>query len=150
MQTPGFWDDIKKAEEVTKESKGLKDKLENFNKLETAIDDVEVLQEMMDEDDLESIEEIISSINYIEEEVEKYRIQNLLSGEYDKNDVIFTLHVGVGGTDANDWTEMLLRMYTRWCEKKGYSLETIDYLPGDEAGVKSVTLKVKGEFAYGY
>ncbi|WP_394806694.1 peptide chain release factor 2 [Clostridium thermobutyricum] len=150
MQTPGFWDDIKKAEEVTKESKGLKDKLENFNKLETAIDDVEVLQEMMDEDDLESIEEIISSINYIEEEVEKYRIQNLLSGEYDKNDVIFTLHVGVGGTDANDWTEMLLRMYTRWCEKKGFSVETLDLIQGEEAGIKSVTLEIKGEYAYGY
>lgn len=150
MQTPGFWDDIKKAEEVTKESKGLKDKLENFNKLETAIDDVEVLQEMMDEDDLESIEEIIISINYIEEEVEKYRIQNLLSGEYDKNDVIFTLHVGVGGTDANDWTEMLLRMYTRWCEKKGFSVETLDLIQGEEAGIKSVTLEIKGEYAYGY
>ncbi len=150
MQTPGFWDDIKKAEEVTKESKGLKDKLENFNKLETAIDDVEVLQEMMDEDDLESIEEVISSINYIEEEVEKYRIQNLLSGEYDKNDVIFTLHVGVGGTDANDWTEMLLRMYTRWCEKKGFSVETLDLIQGEEAGIKSVTLEIKGEYAYGY
>lgn len=150
MQTPGFWDDIKKAEEVTKESKGLKDKLENFNKLETAIDDVEVLQEMIDEDDLESIEEIISSINYIEEEVEKYRIQNLLSGEYDKNDVIFTLHVGVGGTDANDWTEMLLRMYTRWCEKKGFSVETLDLIQGEEAGIKSVTLEIKGEYAYGY
>lgn len=150
MQTPGFWDDIKKAEEVTKESKGLKDKLENFNKLETAIDDVEVLQEMMDEDDVESIEEIISSINYIEEEVEKYRIQNLLSGEYDKNDVIFTLHVGVGGTDANDWTEMLLRMYTRWCEKKGFSVETLDLIQGEEAGIKSVTLEIKGEYAYGY
>ncbi|ENZ00990.1 peptide chain release factor 2 [Clostridium thermobutyricum] len=150
MQTPGFWDDIKKAEEVTKESKGLKDKLENFNKLEIAIDDIEVLQEMMDEDDLESIEEIISSINYIEEEVEKYRIQNLLSGEYDKNDVIFTLHVGVGGTDANDWTEMLLRMYTRWCEKKGFSVETLDLIQGEEAGIKSVTLEIKGEYAYGY
>lgn len=150
MQTPGFWDDIKKAEEVTKESKGLKDKLENFNKLETAIDDVEVLQEMMDEDDLESIEEIISSINYIEEEVEKYRIQNLLSGEYDKNDVIFTLHVGVGGTDANDWTEMLLRMYTRWAENHGFSVETLDLIQGDEAGIKSVTLRIKGDFAYGY
>ena len=144
MQTPGFWDDIKKAEEVTKESKGLKDKLE------IAIDDIEVLQEMMDEDDLESIEEIISSINYIEEEVEKYRIQNLLSGEYDKNDVIFTLHVGVGGTDANDWTEMLLRMYTRWCEKKGFSVETLDLIQGEEAGIKSVTLEIKGEYAYGY
>ena len=74
----------------------------------------------------------------------------LLSGEYDKNNAILTLHVGVGGTDANDWTEMLLRMYTRWCEKQGYSIETLDFLPGDEAGIKSVTLKVSGDYAYGY
>jgi peptide chain release factor 2 len=74
----------------------------------------------------------------------------LLSGEYDKNNAILTLHVGVGGTDANDWTEMLLRMYTRWCEKQGYTLETLDLLQGDEAGIKSVTLKVTGEYAYGY
>ena len=74
----------------------------------------------------------------------------LLSGEYDKNNAIVTLHVGVGGTDANDWTEMLLRMYTRWCESKSYSVETIDLIAGDEAGIKSVTLKVTGEYAYGY
>ncbi|WP_297630281.1 peptide chain release factor 2 [uncultured Clostridium sp.] len=150
MQTPGFWDDIKKAEEVTKKSKFLKDKKENFNKIYRTLDDVEVLKEFMEEDDDESINEIIDSIEFIEDEVEKYRIQTLLSGEYDRNDVIFTLHVGVGGSDANDWTEMLLRMYTRWCEKHGFSVETVDLIQGDEAGIKSVTLKISGEFAYGY
>ena len=93
---------------------------------------------------------MIREIRSIEKDVEEYRIELLLSGEYDRNDAIVTLHAGVGGSDANDWTEMLLRMYTRWCEKKGFSVETIDYLEGDEAGIKSVTLKVKGEFAYGY
>ena len=150
MQTSGFWDDVKKAEEVTKKSKFLKDKKENFNKISGTLDDIEVLKELMEEDDEESINEIIQSVEFVEEEVEKYRIQTLLSGEYDRNDVIFTLHVGVGGSDANDWTEMLLRMYTRWCEKQGFSLETVDLIQGDEAGIKSVTLKVAGEFAYGY
>ncbi|MDZ5001264.1 PCRF domain-containing protein, partial [Clostridium perfringens] len=100
--------------------------------------------------DQESIDEVIKEIRLIEKDVEEYRVELLLSGEYDRNDAILNLHAGVGGTDANDWTEMLLRMYTRWCEKKGFKVETIDYLEGDEAGVKSVTLKVKGEFAYGY
>lgn len=150
MQEPGFWDDIKKAEEVTKESKFLKSKLERFETLERKVEDIEVLNEIMEENDEESIAEIISGVKFLEKEVEDYKIEMLLSGEYDKNNVIFTLHVGVGGTDANDWTEMLLRMYTRWCEKKGFSVETLDLIQGEEAGVKSVTLSIKGEFAYGY
>ena len=150
MQENGFWDDIKRAEEVTKESKRIKDKIERFDSLVNRTEDVEVLSEMIEEDDEESIDELIKEIRSIEKDVEEYRIELLLSGEYDRNDAIVTLHAGVGGSDANDWTEMLLRMYTRWCEKKGYKLETIDYLEGDEAGIKSVTLKVQGEFAYGY
>lgn len=150
MQEAGFWDDIKRAEEVTKESKRIKDKIDRFDSLVTRVEDVEVLGELIDEDDEESINEMIREIRSIEKDVEEYRIELLLSGEYDRNDAIVTLHAGVGGSDANDWTEMLLRMYTRWCEKKGFSVETIDYLEGDEAGIKSVTLKVKGEFAYGY
>ena len=136
MQENGFWDDVKRAEEVTKECKAIKDKIERYDNLVNRIDDIEVLAELAEED--------------VEKEVEEYRIELLLSGEYDRNNAILNLHAGVGGTDANDWTEMLLRMYTRWCEKKGYSVETIDLLEGDEAGIKNVTLKVKGEFAYGY
>ncbi len=150
MQENGFWDDVKRAEEVTKESKRLKDKLERYNKLVTKLEDIEVLNELMEEDDDESANEIVSEVRAIEKEVNEYKIEMLLSGEYDNNNAIVTLHVGVGGADANDWTEMLLRMYTRWCDKKGYSVETLDMLPGDEAGIKSVTLSVKGEYAYGY
>ncbi|MGL5086827.1 MAG: peptide chain release factor 2 [Clostridium sp.] len=150
MQEKGFWDDVKRAEEVTKEAKGLKDKVEKQGSLEERVEDIDVLSELMEEDDEESAEEIIDEIKSLEKEVEEYRIQILLSGEYDKNDVILTLHTGVGGSDANDWTEMLLRMYSRWCEKKGFKVETVDILAGDEAGIKSVTLKVKGEYAYGY
>ncbi len=150
MQEAGFWDDVQKAQEVTQEAKRVKDKIDKFKNLNERIDDVEVLKELMEENDEETAKEIISEVKALSKDIDTLKIETILSGEYDRNDAILTLHTGVGGSDANDWTEMLLRMYTRWCEKKGYSLETIDYLPGDEAGVKSVTLKVKGEFAYGY
>ncbi|WP_156174278.1 peptide chain release factor 2 [Clostridium sp. C8] len=150
MQESGFWEDIKRAEEVTKESKRIKDKIDRFESLSSRVEDIEVLSELIEEEDQESINEVIREIRLIEKDVEEYRIELLLSGEYDRNDSILTLHAGVGGSDANDWTEMLLRMYTRWCEKKGFKVETVDYLEGDEAGIKSVTLKIKGEFAYGY
>lgn len=150
MQEKGFWEDIKRAEEVTKESKRIKDKVKRYEDLKERLEDVEVLGEMVEEEDTDSIKEIINEIKSIEKEVSDYKIELLLSGEYDRNEAIITLHAGVGGSDANDWTEMLLRMYSRWCEKKGFKTETLDYLEGDEAGIKSVTLKVKGEFAYGY
>lgn len=150
MQEAGFWDDVQKAQEVTQEAKRVKDKIDKFKNLNERIDEVEVLKELMEENDEETAKEIINEVKALSKEIDTLKIETILSGEYDRNDAILTLHTGVGGSDANDWTEMLLRMYTRWCEKKGYSLETIDYLPGDEAGVKSVTLKVKGEFAYGY
>ena len=104
----------------------------------------------LSQEDEDTVNEVIQEIRSIEKEVESYRVELLLSGEYDRNNAILNLHAGVGGSDANDWTEMLLRMYTRWCDKKGYKVETLDLLEGDEAGIKSVTLKVKGEFAYGY
>lgn len=150
MQEVGFWENAKLAEETTKKSKFIKEKIENFNKLKSKIDDIEILKELMEEDDEESLNEIIENIKSIEKEIDDYNMKILLSGEYDMNNSILTLHVGVGGTDANDWTEMLLRMYTRWCEKKGYSIETLDLLAGDEAGIKSVTLKITGEYSYGY
>ncbi|WP_196001132.1 peptide chain release factor 2 [Clostridium sp. 1001271B_151109_B4] len=149
MQEKGFWDDVKRAEEVTKESKGIKDRIDRYESLVSRLDDVEILAELA-EDDEETINEVIYEIRDIEKLVEEYKIELLLSGEYDKNDAILNLHAGVGGSDANDWTLMLLRMYTRWCEKKGYKVETLDLLEGDEAGIKSATLRVKGEFAYGY
>ncbi|NFG39660.1 peptide chain release factor 2 [Clostridium botulinum] len=150
MQEDGFWNDTKRAEEITKESKRIKDKIQRVESVQSKLDDIEVLKEIMDDDDEESAYEIINNIKEIEEEIDNYNMEILLSGEYDKNNAILTLHVGVGGTDANDWTEMLLRMYTRWCEKKNYKVEMIDLLEGDEAGIKSVTLKVIGEYAYGY
>ena len=150
MQESNFWNDIDKAQEITQKSKRLKDKISKIEGLEKSLEDVEVLKDMIEQDDMDSLKEIISEIKSIEKQVEEFKIEILLSGEYDRNDAILTLHTGVGGSDANDWTYMLLRMYTRWCEKKGYAVKTLEYLPGDEAGVKSVTLSIKGEFAYGY
>ncbi len=149
MQEKGFWDDIKRAEEVTKESKSIKDKIDRYESLVRRLDDVEVLAELA-EDDEETINEVIIEIKDIEKKIDEYKIELLLSGEYDKNDAILNLHAGVGGSDANDWTLMLLRMYTRWAESKGFQVETLDYQAGDEAGIKSVTLLIKGYNAYGY
>lgn len=150
MQEKGFWDDIKHAEDITKESKMLKEKIEEFQKLTSTVEDIEVLKEMMEENDTESAYEIINSVDFLEEQIKNYKVRMLLSGEYDLNNAIVTLHVGVGGTDANDWTEMLMRMYTRWSENHGYKVEVLDLLNGDEAGIKSVTLKIIGNYAYGY
>ncbi|MEQ8153361.1 MAG: peptide chain release factor 2 [Clostridiaceae bacterium] len=150
MQEKDFWDDISKAGEVTQEAKRVKDKIEYISSLFSRADDIDVLIELTEDGDEETSGEVITEVNLLEKEVEKLKIEILLSGEYDRNNAILTLHTGVGGTDANDWTEMLLRMYTRYCESMGYKIETLDYLPGDEAGVKSVTLRIEGEFAYGY
>lgn len=103
-----------------------------------------------EEDDLSSIQEIRSERKILEDEIERLKIKTLLSGEYDRNNAILTIHAGAGGTEACDWAEMVLRMYTRWSEKKGFSVSVVDFLPGDEIGVKSATLEIKGEYAYGY
>ncbi|KEH98544.1 peptide chain release factor 2 [Clostridium botulinum C/D str. BKT12695] len=151
MQESDFWDDINKAQEITQEAKGLKDRIDGYNNTKTRIEDLEVLIEIsIEEEDESSIEEILNEIKEIEIIIDDFKVQILLSGEYDKNNAIVSLHSGAGGTDAQDWTEMLLRMYTRWAEKKGYKVDTIDILPGDEAGIKSASLKITGEFAYGY
>lgn len=150
MQEPKFWEDASKAAEVTQESKRSKEKLDRFNSLEQRLEDVEILGSFVEDDEDDSIKEILKEINSIKSDIEGFRIEILLSGDYDRNNAILNLHAGVGGTDAQDWTEMLLRMYTRWCDSKGYKISTLDYLPGDEAGIKGVTLKVSGEFAYGY
>ena len=150
MQQPDFWNNVNLAGEVTQEFKRLNNKLNCFNDFKFRIEDIEVLSEIVSEDEESSINDIVKEISSLKEDMESFMIQILLCGQYDKNNAILSLHTGVGGTDAQDWTEMLLRMYTRWCESKGFKLETLDYLPGDEAGVKSVTLKVSGDFAYGY
>jgi len=151
MQQPGFWDNQSKAQEISTEANSLKQKVDAYDKLAAKIEDTTVLAQMaIEEEDTSLVKEIQQDVESISDELEKMRVQLLLSGEYDKNNAILDLHVGVGGTDAQDWTEMLLRMYTRWAEKKGYKVETIDILPADDYGIKSVTLRIQGEYAYGY
>lgn len=151
MQEDGFWNDLKLAQSITHEAKTLKDKLERYKTIENRLEDTEVLVELSkDEEDTEVKKEIIREIESIAVEIDKFKIETMLSAEYDKDNAILTLHAGAGGTDAQDWTEMLLRMYTRWCLSKGYKVETLDYESGDEAGIKGVTIRVEGEFAYGY
>ena len=151
MQEPSFWDDITHAQEITQQAKGIKDRIDRFNLVVSRIEDLEVLIELSEEeDDDSSIAEIKSELRDLTHDADRFRIEILLAGEYDKNNAILTLHTGAGGNDAQDWTEMLYRMYSRWCEKKGYRIEVLDYQPSDEAGIKAVTLKISGEFAYGY
>lgn len=151
MQEQDFWNDINKAQEITQTAKGLKDKIENFNRLEQRAEDVQILIEMsLEEEDTSSSSEIKKEISELTEAIETLNIETLLSGEYDRNNAILELHTGAGGNDAQDWTQMLYRMYTRWCENHGFKVEVLDYVPADEAGIKGVTLKVTGDFAYGY
>ncbi|QPW53427.1 peptide chain release factor 2 [Clostridium botulinum] len=151
MQESNFWDNINKAQEITQEAKGLKDKIEKYYNTKNRLEDLKVLIEIsIEEDDESSVEEILNEIKEVKVIIDEFKVQILLSGEYDKNNAIVSLHAGAGGTDAQDWTEMLLRMYTRWAEAKGYKVEILDILPGDEAGIKSASLKIIGEFAYGY
>lgn len=151
MQEQGFWNDINKAQEITQRAKGLKDKIDNFHKLEQRAEDVQILIEMsLEEEDTSSSSEIKKEISELTGSIETLNIETLLSGEYDRNNAILELHTGAGGNDAQDWTQMLYRMYTRWCENNGFKVEVLDYVPADEAGIKGVTLKVTGDFAYGY
>jgi len=151
MQETVFWDDITRAQQITQEAKGIKDRIDRFNLVTSKIEDLEVLTKLsQEEEDDSSIVEIKNELKELARDTDRFRIEILLSGKYDKNNAILTLHTGAGGSDAQDWTEMLYRMYSRWCEKKGYKVEVLDYQPSDEAGIKAVTLKITGEYAYGY
>ena len=151
MEEPDFWDDPERSQQMMKELKSLKDDKEIYENLETQMEDMETLIEMgYEENDPSVIEEIQVTLDQFEADFEAIRMKTLLSGEYDKDDAIVKLNAGAGGTESCDWCGMLYRMYCRWAEKKGFSLEVLDYLDGDEAGIKSVTFEVHGENAYGY
>ena len=151
MQAPDFWDDPEKSNQKMRESKSLKDVVDTMNKLSGQYDDILTLIEMGYEDnDPAIIPDIEEELKQFKETFENIRISTLLSGEYDRNNAILKLNAGAGGTESCDWCSMLYRMYTRWAERKGFSLEVIDYLDGDEAGIKSVTFQINGENAYGY
>lgn len=151
MEAPGFWDDPDTSRQKMKELKTLKDTVETCSKLNGQYEDIETLIEMgYEAGDEKMAEEIRQELDEFVETLENIRISTLLSGEFDRDNAILKLNAGAGGTESCDWAAMLYRMYTRWAEKKGFSIEVLDYLDGDEAGIKSVTFQVNGENAYGY
>ncbi len=151
MGEPSFWDDAEEAQKINKELNDVKISVDKYKSLVSKTEDMETLWEMgMEEGDDSMEEEVKSEIAVITEGLKALELEVMLSGEYDGNDAILTLHAGAGGTEAQDWTQMLLRMYGRWAERHGFTVDTVDLQPGDEAGVKSVTLFIKGHNAYGY
>ena len=151
MEAPGFWDDPDRSNKLMKELKQLKDTVDECNGLKTQYEDIETLIEMgYEAQDAEMIPEIREELDRFIEAFETLRIGTLLSEEYDKCNAILKLNAGAGGTESCDWAGMLYRMYTRWAERKGFSIDVLDFLNGDEAGIKSITFQVNGENSYGY
>ena len=148
---PGFWDDLESSQKVLQKTGRLKNTVERYDNLVGSYDDLEVLIELgNEEEDTSLIEEITVGIEAFEKNLAELRLTTLLTGEYDKNNALLTFHAGAGGTEAMDWVSMLVRMYTRWTERHGFKVSLLDFLDGDEAGLKSATLEIVGDNAYGY
>lgn len=146
-----FWNDTDNSSKVLKQINSLKSKVEGFKKLNNELNNLLEMSELLQvEEDEELAKELLKSTYTLEKDIEKLEITTLLSGKYDNNNAILTIHPGAGGTEAQDWAEMLYRMYTRWANANGYEVKELDYLEGDEAGLKSVTFSVNGDYAYGY
>ena len=151
MSAPDFWNDVETANKLTQRSRQLQNKLERYNKLKSRFDDLGALIEMAEEEQDDSlVDEIKAETASVGEDIETMRLEQMLKGPYDAVNAVLSLHAGAGGTEAQDWTQMLYRMYTRYCESRGWTVRELDMLDGDEAGVKSVTFEVDGENAYGY
>ena len=151
MSDPTFWDDADKARRISQEATEAKDAYETYTKLfERAEGLKDILDLAIEEDDQSMEPEIAKELNEVKEILDKKEIELLLSGKYDENNAILTFHAGAGGTEAQDWTEMLIRMYMKWAEAEGFALEELNMLPGDEAGIKSAEYMVKGKYAYGF
>ncbi len=150
IEQEDFWSDPDYAQKVMKEKKNMEDKVNSYEELCGTLDDIEELIEMTGDDDQAVAEEIQAMFDDAAERIEDMRVKTLLNGKYDKCGAIVSIHAGTGGVDAMDWASMLLRMYTRWCEKKGYKVNLVDLQDDTEAGIKSATLIVEGENAYGY
>lgn len=151
MAAPGFWDDVDKANKTNQQSVRLEQTLQRYDRLISQGEDIETLLQMAKEEQDDSLdEEIVSELDALAQDTDALRLETLLTGEYDHNDAILSLHAGAGGTEAQDWVSMLYRMYQRYCDRKGFTVRELDFLEGDEAGIKSVTFEVKGDNAYGY
>ena len=147
----GFWNDVEKSQQVQKRLKNLKDKVENFDRLCASWDDMMTICEMaIEENDDSMLPELQQEFEEYTQKVESTRLSTLLTGEYDANNAILTFHAGAGGTEAQDWASMLYRMYNMWADRHGYKVKVMDYLDGDEAGIKSATIMIEGENAYGF
>jgi peptide chain release factor 2 len=147
----GFWNDTQNSQKVLQRTKQLKNRVERFEKLNAQWEDLYTICEMaLEENDESMLDELVSSYDSFVQKLEETHLSTLLSGEYDANNAILTFHAGAGGTEAQDWTQMLYRMYTRWAERHGYKYTLLDWLDGEEAGIKSATIKIEGENAYGY
>jgi peptide chain release factor 2 len=151
MSAQTFWDDQNAAQVVINEANGLKEQVNEFEELASSFEDLEIAHDLVKEEaDADLQKELVKDLKELIAKLNDFELQLLLNEPYDKNNAILELHPGAGGTESQDWASMLLRMYTRYAERQGYKVETLDYLPGDEAGVKSVTLSIKGHNAYGY
>ena len=151
MGSPGFWDDTERAQKVSAKASSTERRIKHYEELNSRADDIEVLMELAEEADDESmVDEIKSEFDKLKADLETLRLQTLLTGDYDNCNCILSLHAGAGGTEAQDWTQMLYRMYTRFAERMGFQVKLLDLLDGDEAGIKSVTFEVSGDYAYGY
>lgn len=148
---PEFWNDLENSQKVLQRLKNLKARVDGYRGLAADLEDIKTLNQLgIEEEDESIISEVSSGIQTLKDKLGKLKLETLLTGQYDKNNAILTLHAGAGGTEAQDWVQMLLRMYTRWAETKGYEVKILDFLDGEEAGIKSVTIHVIGENAYGY
>lgn len=151
MAEPTFWDDQQKAQAVINEANALKDYVNSYQALSESHEELQMTHDLLKEEPDQDLQnELTKEVKNLTKEFNEFELQLLLSEPYDKNNAILELHPGAGGTESQDWGAMLLRMYTRWAERRGFKVETLDYLPGDEAGIKSVTLLIKGHNAYGY
>lgn len=151
MMEPGFWDDQQAAQKVIQESNRLKDQVNEYKDISETFENLQLTYELIqEENDADLQKELESELKELKEKMDEFELELLLNEPYDQNNAIIELHPGAGGTESQDWGSILLRMYTRWAEKKGFTVETLNYLPGEEAGIKSVTLLIKGRNAYGY
>lgn len=150
MLKEGFWDDPQEAQDISKQAKAYRDKIEQYQKLVSELEELETMVLFIEEGDSSFSGELIEGIETLQDKIENIKIEILLKGEYDKNNAIISIHAGTGGLDAQDWAQMLLRMYVRWAESKDYKTKVLDILPDTEAGIKSVTLLIEGTNAYGY
>jgi len=148
---PGFWDDAAAAKKIQQDRGRIQEAIESWETCNSTWEDAKLLLEMaQEEDDAETTEEVAQTLEKLEDRVETFELECMFSGEHDENNALLTIHAGAGGTEAQDWVDMLLRMYLRWSENNGFQTDILDYLPGDEAGVKGVTVLIKGHYAYGY